>query len=258
MNSIQSLVVIGSGNVATHLAPAFKDAGLDILGIYSRTFKNSKILADKLNANTYESITEIPDSADAYLLAVSDSALTKIVGEMPIVDGILMHTSGSVGLDVFSENIKRAAVFYPLQTFSKEKPLDFSNVPILIESKDKMVFKQLENLGGKISQTVKFIDSKQRKQLHLAAVFASNFSNYMYYIAFDLLKENKLNFELLKPLISETIEKLDTLSPQKAQTGPAIRHDSKTMNAHFEMLNTHPEYQQIYRLISDQIQKLKL
>jgi len=257
MNSIQSLVIIGSGNVATHLASAFQDAGLDILGIYSQTFKNSQILADKLNANAFESITDIPDTADAYLLAVTDSALIKIVSEMPIVNGVLMHTSGSVGLDVFPTRIIRSAVFYPLQTFTKGKSIDFSSVPILIESKNKIVLKQLENLGDKISKTVKSIDSKQRKQLHLAAVFASNFSNYMYHIAFNLLKENDLNFDLLKPLINETVEKLNSISPQEAQTGPAIRDDHKTINEHIDMLDNNPAYQHIYRLISDQIKKLK-
>lgn len=257
MNSIQRLVIIGSGNVATHMATAFKEAGLDICGIYSRTVDNAQVLAEKLSVNVFKSIAEIPLDADAYLLAVSDSALPEILKQLPALDGILMHTSGSVGLDVFPKNIKRSAVFYPLQTFSKVKQIDFSKVPILLESDDTAVLSALQNLGKKISGTVKTIDSEQRKQLHLSAVFMCNFSNYMFHISEELLKENNLDFELLKPLLGETIEKLNSLSPAEAQTGPAIRNDKKTLNEHLEMLKNHPEYQNIYQLISDLIQKLK-
>ena len=257
MNSIQRLVIIGSGNVATHLAMAFQDAGLDVCGIYSRAIENAQVLADKLNVNVFKSLAEIPPDADAYLLAVSDSALPEIVKELPAFDGVLMHTSGSVGLNVFSENVKRSAVFYPLQTFSKDKQVDYSTIPILLESEDTAVLNTLQDLGKKISKTVRTIDSEQRKQLHLSAVFMCNFSNYMFHISEDLLKENNLDFELLKPLLGETIEKLNLLSPAEAQTGPAIRQDKKTLNAHLEMLKNHPEYQAIYQLISDQIQKLK-
>lgn len=257
MNSIQRLVIIGSGNVATHMATAFKEAGLDICGIYSRTVDNAQVLAEKLSVNVFKSLTEIPLDADAYLLAVSDSALPEILKQLPALDGILMHTSGSVGLDVFSESLKRSAVFYPLQTFSKAKQIDFSKVPILLESADTTVLNALQNLGKRISEIVKIIDSEQRKQLHLSAVFMCNFSNYMFHISEELLKENNLDFELLKPLLGETIEKLNSLSPAEAQTGPAIRNDKKTLNEHLEMLKNHPEYQNIYQLISDQIQKLK-
>ncbi len=257
MNSIQRLVIIGSGNVATHMAMAFKEAGLDVCGIYSRTVENAQILADKLNVNIFQSLVEIPLDADAYLLAVSDSALSEIIKELPALDGILMHTSGSVGLDIFSKNIKRSAVFYPLQTFSKDKQLDYSTVPILLESEDAAVLNALQDLGKKISETVRTIDSEQRKQLHLSAVFMCNFSNYMFHISDELLKENNLDFNLLKPLLGETIEKLNELSPAEAQTGPAVRHDKRTLNAHIEMLKNHPEYQNIYQLLSDQIQKLK-
>jgi predicted short-subunit dehydrogenase-like oxidoreductase (DUF2520 family) len=257
MNSIQRLVIIGSGNVATHLAMAFQQAGLNVCGIYSRTLENAQVLADKLSVKVFKSVDEIIVDADAYLLAVSDSALPEIIKDLPALDGVLMHTSGSVGLDVFPEQVKRSAVFYPLQTFSKEKQIDYSIVPILLESEETAVLDALHLLGKKISKTVRTIDSKQRKQLHLSAVFMCNFSNYMFHISERLLKENDLDFELLKPLLDETIEKLDVLSPAEAQTGPAIRNDEKTLSEHLEMLKNHPEYQFIYQLISAQIQKIK-
>ncbi len=257
MPSIQSLVIIGSGNVATNMAIAFKDAGIDIFGVYSKTFENAQNLSNRLDIKAFKSISDIPANADAYLLAVTDSALSEIMKELPVFEGIVMHTSGSVGLDVFPPNQKLTAVFYPLQTFSKAKKVVFSLVPVLIESNDKTVLKLLQVLGKKISGNVKSINSKQRKQLHVAAVFACNFSNYMFHIAKELLDENDLDFNLLKPLINETIEKLNLLSPKEAQTGPAIRHDFKTLDEHLEILKEHPEYKSIYYLISDQIQKLK-
>ncbi len=257
MNSIQSLVIIGSGNAATRLTFAFKKAGLEICGIYSRKIEHAQVLADQINAKVFFSIDKIPLDADAYLLAVSDSALTQLLKELPDIEGILMHTSGSVGLDVFPARFPKSAVFYPLQTLSKDKAVDFLNIPILIESKDEDVFSGIQNLATKISAKVKSVDSKQRKQIHLAAVFACNFSNYMFHIAHEMLTENDLDFDLLKPLIKETIEKLDQLSPQEAQTGPAYRQDIQTLDEHLEILKEHPEYQHIYHLISNQIKKLK-
>lgn len=257
MKSIQSIVIIGAGNVATHMAIAFNAAGLDILGIYSRTFENAKTLADKINVKTFKTIADIPTNADAYLLTVTDAALPELIKKIPSVEGIIMHTSGSVGLSVFSNSIKRKAVFYPLQTFSKAKAVDFSKIPVLIESEDNAVLSALQDLGDKISRTVKVIDSEQRKQLHLAAVFASNFSNFMFHVAHDLMAKNDLDFDLLKPLISETVQKLNSLSPSESQTGPAIRQDLKTLSEHLEILKNHPNYHSIYQLISDQIKNIK-
>jgi len=257
MFSVKSVVIIGSGNVATHLGTAFLKKGIDIKGVFSTTLDHAQELAEKLKTKAFASITDIPKDADAYLLAISDWALSETVRQLPSVDGIVMHTSGSIGLGIFSGTIKRAAVFYPLQTFSKNKQVDLSLVPILIESDDTEIVESLKELGNKFSEHIKEVDSHQRKQLHLAAVFACNFSNYMYYIAQDLLQEKGLDFNLIKPLIKETAKKLDTLSPRAAQTGPAIRRDMKTLNRHLERLNKHPEYQEIYHLISEQIQNLK-
>jgi len=251
------MVIIGSGNVATHMAIALKEQGLNICGIYSRTFINAKALADRVNVNTFKTIADIPTKADAYLFAVSDEALPELIKSISSFDGILMHTSGSVGLNVFSNSIKRKAVFYPLQTFSKAKAVDFSNIPILIESEDSAVLNALHDLGQKISNTVKAINSKQRKQLHLAAVFASNFSNYMFHVAHDLMSKNDLDFDLLKPLISETVAKLNSLTPSESQTGPAVRQDIKTLNEHLEILKDYPDYHGIYHLISHQIKNIK-
>lgn len=256
MQAIQNVIIIGSGNVASHLALAFKEKGLLISGIYSHRFENAQILAKKVDSKAFSSIEDLPIDADFYLLSVSDSALPELVKKLPAFEGLLAHTSGTVGLDVFEQRFKRAAVFYPLQTFSKEKKVNFLDVPILIESNNDEDFKRIENLGAKLSNNVSLINSEQRKQMHLAAVFASNFSNYMFHIAQELLNENGLDFSLLKPLIKETLEKIDTLSPAEAQTGPAKRKDYDTLNKQMEMLKSYPAYQNIYHLISEQIQKL--
>ncbi|HAG15489.1 MAG TPA: DUF2520 domain-containing protein [Bacteroidales bacterium] len=255
--AIQKVVIVGSGNVATHLALAFKNSGLEILGVYSRRAIHAQELANRLGAKTYSKISDIPKNADAYLFAVSDSALEELINQFDSFAGIHFHTSGSIGLNVFSNPLMKAGVFYPLQTFSKEKAIDFSTIPLLLESTDETVLNELHSLALKLSKTVKMIDSEQRKQLHLAAVFACNFSNYMLFIASELLKENNLDFELLKPLIKETIEKLDRLSPAEAQTGPAIRKDWPTIENQINQLSEHSDYQQIYRLLSNHIMKLK-
>jgi predicted short-subunit dehydrogenase-like oxidoreductase (DUF2520 family) len=257
MSAIQTVVIIGSGNVAFLMGNAFKQAGLDVWGIYSKTYANAEILAQKLDTKSYASIDEIPKDADAYLLAVTDLALANLIPQLLHFEGVLMHTSGSVGIDVYPEHLKNTAVFYPLQTFSKAKELDYLQIPILIESNDSLVLYEMQNLGNKISNIVRRINSEQRKQLHLAAVFSSNFSNYMYQIADELLMEYAIDFNLLKPLLKETVAKLDKISPAKAQTGPAVRYEEKTIQEHLKMLENHPEYQNIYRLISDQIKKLK-
>lgn len=257
MSAIQTIVIIGSGNVAFHLGKAFKQAGLDVWGIYSRTYANAKILAQQLDTKSYVTIDAIPKDADAYLLAVSDSALVQVIPQLLQFEGILMHTSGSVGLDIYPTHLKNTAVFYPLQTFSKAKELDYLQIPILIESKDSIVLYELQNLGNKISNTVRRINSEQRKKIHLAAVFASNFSTYMYQIADVLVKEDDIDFNLLKPLLKETVAKLDKLSPMEAQTGPAVRNDEKTMQKHMAMLENHAVYKNLYQMISDQIKNKK-
>lgn len=256
MLTIHNIVIIGSGNVASHLAWAFKNAGLLVSGIYSRHFENAQQLAAKIGVKAFRTLQDIPLDADAYLYAVKDIALPEVLRNSPDFKGILMHTSGTVGLDVFEDRFKRAAVFYPLQTFTKDKAVDFSAIPLLIESKNKKDLKLIEDLGKKLSANIQITNSEQRKQIHLAAVFASNFSNYMYYIAQELLQEKGLDFNLLKPLIHETVDKINTLSPAESQTGPAKRKDFDTLNKQLEMLKENPAYQNIYHLISEQIQKL--
>ncbi|MFH0999198.1 MAG: DUF2520 domain-containing protein [Bacteroidota bacterium] len=257
MHSIRKFVIIGSGNVATHLSKAILNAGMEICGIYSRSEKNAQILAQELKVKIIPDLDNIPQNADACILAVSDSALEEVVEKLSSFNGILMHTSGSISLNVFPSNHTKTAVFYPLQTFSKAKTLDFSRIPILLESKNESVLQLIKELAGKLSSNTLVIDSAQRKQLHVAAVFACNFSNYMFHIASDLVSDADLNFEILKPLIKETVEKLNSLSPKEAQTGPAARNDIKILNTHLSLLENHQDYRNLYQLISNQIRKTK-
>ncbi|MBN1651320.1 MAG: DUF2520 domain-containing protein [Bacteroidales bacterium] len=256
MRAIQTVVIVGSGNVASHLAFAFKEVGIQLLGIYSRHYENAQELAAKTGVKAIRNLQEIPLDADAYLYAVNDVVLPEVLKNSPDIEGLMMHTSGTVGLDVFPDRFKRTAVFYPLQTFTKDKEVDFSAIPILIESKNKADLKLIDALGRNLSTSIRITNSEQRKQIHLAAVFACNFSNYMFYIAQDLLQEKGLDFNLLKPLINETVDKINTLSPAESQTGPAKRKDFATLNKHLEMLKHNPVYLNIYHSISEQIQKI--
>jgi len=257
MTLIRELVLIGSGRVASQMANAFIHAGISIRAVYSRTPAHAAVLAKSLAVPAVTSLAEIPTDADAYIFAVSDSALPEMLAKMPAVNGVLMHTSGTVGLDVFPDRFEKTAVFYPLQTFSKEKPADFEQIPLLIESKKPAVFSAIKALAQKLSNKVLEANSEQRKQIHLSAVFVSNFPNLLFYIAQQLLQEKGLDFNVLKPLIAETAHKLDYLSPAQAQTGPALRRDEAVLQAHQEMLGNHPEWEKIYTLLSEEIKKIK-
>ncbi|MBN2236567.1 MAG: DUF2520 domain-containing protein [Bacteroidales bacterium] len=258
MQEIKSVFLFGSGRVATQMAVALKQAGIELKGVYSKSYTNALVLAEKVDCIAIQAIEEIPSDADAYLFAVLDTTLGALLNNFNTFEGILLHTSGSLGLNVFSKRQKNVGVFYPLQTFTKEKPLDFKSIPLLIESDNDLVLRQIHALAEKISNSVKVANSVQRKQIHLAAVFANNFSNHMIHLSQKLMDDHGLDFNLLKPLIKETFQKLETIDPAQSQTGPAIRGDETILAEHLNLLNDKPEIQQIYQLLSDSIKKNKL
>ncbi len=241
---MQKIVLIGSGNVAHHLAQALDDAGHQILQVISKNKANASALAQKVNADSASDLGKIK-KADFAIVAVNDDAIAEVVSKikkMPVA-----HTSGSV-------SVENTAVFYPVQTFSKDISLDLKEVPLCVSSKDKAFEKTLIQVAKSISNKVFQIEEKQRKVLHLAAVFACNFSNQMYAIAEQLLVESALDFEILKPLIAETANKIQTNDPKNAQTGPAKRKDLQTIKNHIALLED-KDLIDIYKLISNQILK---
>jgi predicted short-subunit dehydrogenase-like oxidoreductase (DUF2520 family) len=247
---------IGSGNLAWHLAPALDNVGYTVKEVYSQNPKHSGALVGKLyQADVKATLDFSTSSSDIFIIAVTDDAIQDIVREIILPeDSILVHTSGSQPLSVLGyAATPNIGVFYPLQTFSKEKKIDFKDVPLFIESDSEEVTQVLLKMGKTISNKVKKITSHDRKALHVAAVFASNFSNHMLTLAKEIADKNGLDFELLKPLIAETLNKSLTIDPKNAQTGPAKRGDLEILDNHLEFLKDEPEIVEIYRIISQHI-----
>lgn len=246
--------IIGSGNVAQHLIVALQNsiingAEMELVQVFARqkTSVNHLLPLDKITTKL-QTLAE----ADLYIIAVSDSAITSVSEQIPHKNKLVVHTSGSFPLDALDSN-NRKGVFYPLQTFSKNKSVNFKTIPICLESENATDFQLLKKVADAISDAVFAINSEQRKALHVAAVFANNFTNHMYKIGNDICIENNVPFEILKPLIQETADKIMQLSPNEAQTGPAIRNDFNTINAHLAFLSDENQ-KNIYKLLTQSIQ----
>jgi predicted short-subunit dehydrogenase-like oxidoreductase (DUF2520 family) len=250
------ITIIGSGNVATHLAAAFKNAGHSIVQVYSRDLQNASLLAYHVRAEAIDDLGQVNSETDLFVIAVKDDAIETIATALARYRKLIVHTSGATDLETLLNHTKNAGVFYPLQTFSKTKEVDFNSVPLCIEGADEHIVSQLVELAQTVSKSVYRINSAERKTLHLAAVFACNFPNYLYYLAQQLLADQRLSFDLLRPLILETAQKVQDHFPADVQTGPAIRNDEKTMAAHMQQLGENPELQQLYQLLSQGIIKM--
>ena len=241
------VVILGAGNVATHFFKAFKKAeNVEVIQVYNRSEASLEVF--KSNTQTTSDLAQLKN-ADVFLVCVKDDAIEALISQLSNIDGIVAHSSGSVPL---STSAKRNAVFYPLQTFSKQTEVNFKEIPICIETSVAKDLPVLKQLAHSISEKVFEISSKQRKKLHLAAVFACNFSNYMYSIAEDLCNQNEVPFEVLSALIKETAQKATLHSPKSVQTGPAKRNDQATIKQHLAQLNN-ADYKEIYKLLTQSI-----
>lgn len=249
------IVCIGSGNLATNLTLAWKEAGILVEQVFSRTEANARALAERLGCAWTSSTGEIINDADLYLFSLKDSALEAVASKLPKNNGLWVHTAGSMPLSVFEPFTTRRGVIYPLQTFSKSRRVNLDNVPFFLEAnleEDKAI---LEQLTRAVSRDVRFLPSEKRRHLHLAAVFACNFVNHIYALADDILREEGIPFEVLLPLIDETAAKVHRLTPREAQTGPAIRYDENVINKHLAMLDKMPELKALYETLSRSIHK---
>jgi len=248
--------IIGTGNLASVLAPALEQSGFIVNNVYSRNLKRAEKLANRLYQANPTTILDFSRSkSNVFLLAISDDAVEEVSRELILPDqAVVAHTSGANPLSVLgytaSENI---GVFYPLQTFTANRKVSFDGVPILIEGENRYTRSNLTMIAKKLSGNVKEASTKQRLRIHLAAVFASNFTNAILQDAEDILETANMNFDILVPLVIETIEKSFELGPKNAQTGPAIRGDLNILERHMEMLEGLPEKQELYRLISQHI-----
>lgn len=250
------VVLLGSGNVATHLGHALLNEGHKILQVYSRAQAHADALARTLRAQAISDFNTLTTQADGYIIAVKDDSIASVVAQLPSpLRGVVMHTAGSVGIEVFGARAVRYGVLYPVQTFSKAKVVDFSTIPVAVEGSDEETYGWIARLAGSLSGRVFRCDSKQRLSIHVAAVFACNFTNHLYSIAADLLEEYGLDVDLLRPLILETAEKVMDHQPRDVQTGPAIRNDERTMQKHMELLENQPELEALYEALSSRIRE---
>ena len=253
-NIINNIVCIGSGNVATHLTSALAKAGKNIVQVYSPNAAHGQTLAKELNCPYISNINNLQPNADMYLIAISDDAIESVAKKINTEKGIVVHTSGITDINVLNHH-KNFGVFYPLQTFSKNVTVNMQDVPFLIEGSSQNTQQQLIQLAKSIGNNIHLIDSEKRKKFHLAAVLVNNFPTYLYLQAHEYLKSANLNFDLLLPLIRETGNKIKTVNPEKAQTGPARRKDLNVLETHRRMLSNFPDTLKIYNVITQQIVK---
>lgn len=245
----EKVVFIGAGNLASNLAPALKRQGFEPVQVYSRSEESASALAARIGCGFTTRTEDIVSDADLYVFAVRDDVLPRLLPCVPPNKGLWIHTAGSLDVHVLAPYSRRYGVIYPLQTFSKNRETDFSVIPVFIEGCNPEEEKVLAGIAGRISERVIPVSSETRRHIHLAAVFACNFTNYMYAAANQILSEHHLPFDILRPLIDETAAKVHRLDPVDAQTGPAVRYDEQVMNRQMELL-TDPSLKTLYAEIS--------
>lgn len=252
------IVLIGAGNLATHLGKALHAAGHDMVQVFSRTMQSAETLASLLDAEPLTDIAQVRDDADVYIFSVKDSALEQLISQLCGGEKkVFLHTAGSMPMSVFRGKALHYGVLYPMQTFSKQREVDFSIIPCFIEANDEFALKQIEGLAGQISHRVFQLSSEDRKYLHLSAVFACNFANHCYAASQKLLQQHGIPFDVMLPLIDETAAKVHGMTPKEAQTGPAVRYDENVIGKQIQLLENQPYFQKIYDCMSKSIHELE-
>ena len=239
-----------------NLGHALKKAGCRISQVISSTYHTANTLAKELDAIPGQGLSALKDEADLTVLAIPDEALTNELHHMPRITGILVHTSGSVDMNTLTSRAEKIGVLYPYQTFSKERRIGFKHIPVFIESNSPYVRDQLEVVARQLSDEVHELDSLARRSLHLAGVFACNFPNYLIGVAQKILVQQKIDPQVLLPLVKETVNKLADVDAFSAQSGPAKRDDQETIKKHLDLLSCYPVEQKVYRLLSEIITEL--
>ncbi|MBO4332807.1 MAG: DUF2520 domain-containing protein [Paludibacteraceae bacterium] len=245
--------MLGSGNLATNLSLSLKKAGLHICQIYSKTQEHAKELAGLLDCE-YTTTPEKVFNADIYISAVKDSVCTEVWDKIKFNNKLVLHTSGSLDMQLLKDYSNNYGVLYPLMTFTKKRHIDFTDIPILVEANTLKNCESIIEIAEKLSKKIQIVNSIQRAQMHMAAVWANNFTNHMYAIAKSITEKNNLPFSLLLPLIDETAWKVHDIEPIEAQTGPAVRFDENIINKHIKACPQ--EYKQLYKTISESIHAL--
>ena len=257
-NSI-NIVFIGTGNVAYHIADSFKvNHDIKLLQVFNhRNTKEAKRYAQYFNCNLVTSYSAINTKADVYIIAVKDDAIVEVVKNLAALKlkGIVVHTSGSIDMKALQQTSESIGVYYPLQTFFKEAIIDWKKTPVLIEANSKQTLAKLKKIASSISEKVKVVTSENRLQIHLAAVFACNFTNAMYVSAYEIIENNlsKKDSELLQPIMSQSFDKLKDNHPRKSQTGPAMRNDIKVIKKHLALIKADKQLTKVYQMLSNLI-----
>jgi predicted short-subunit dehydrogenase-like oxidoreductase (DUF2520 family) len=250
------IAILGAGNVAWHLAPALENVGHEVTEVYARDIRQAAKITERLYMAEPTDLLDFSESkAEIFILAVKDSAIPELSDEVILPEGsLLVHTSGAQPLSVLGySSASFTGILYPLQSFTKGRKLDFAEVPFLIESEDGSSLKKLRNLSKSLSAQVYEVKSSDRKAIHVAAVFASNFTNHLIRIAEEIMEKQGLDFEMLKPLLVESLSKTLQIGAKNAQTGPASREDLDTLEEHLQFLRYNDQIAEIYRLISQDI-----
>ena len=255
------ITLIGAGNLATNLGHALRKAGHEIVQIYSRTMESAQTLAQALEVSDFtNSIDQIHSDAELYIVSIKDAALSGIATELTKgkEDRLFVHTAGSMPMDTFT--CPRRGVFYPMQTFSKQRIVDFSHIPLFIEASQEEDLQLLHSLAETITNSVYEMSSEDRKYLHVAAVFCCNFANHCSALSAKILEKHNIPFSVMLPLIDETTRKIHTIPPKDAQTGPAMRYDENVMNRHIAILQEEGEERMadIYKMLSESIHQLSI
>ncbi len=251
---IETVSLVGSGNIAHWLVYALKKADVDIRQIYSRQLDHAKELAAKADADAIDNLRDLSPDSDLYIFSVKDDSYETLLSQLPFRLPLAVHTAGSLSIRIFEPYADSYGILYPYQSLNKN--MDFANVevPLSVESNDKMVENELFAFAGRLSSTVQLMGEAQRLVLHRAAIFGCNFTNAMYAIAYDILRENNIDWRMILPLLENTLDKVKTMNPHDAQTGPAKRGDQNIIRMHQEALQDE-QLREIYRLMSDYIMR---
>lgn len=251
-------VLVGAGRLATNLGRALRDAGHDVMCVYSRTQASAEALATLLGCRSTTSIAELPAEADLFIVSVKDDALAGLIPQL--VEGregqVFVHTAGSMSMSLFEGHASRYGVFYPMQSFSKERLVDFRSIPLFLEASDAATLNLLKTLAATLTDSTYVLSSDERQYLHLAAVFACNFVNHCYARSAEVLERHGIPFDVMLPLIDETARKVHHLHPRMAQTGPAVRYDEGVLSKQRQLLADNSLAQAIYDLMSRSIHEV--